>query len=263
MFSKLPSLLIVLTSLVAGTIGAAAGTLDQILEKGKVRIAVVQDLSPWGFLNTNLQPEGFDIDVARLLAERLGVDLELVPTISANRIPFLQTDKVDIVIAALGANPDRAKSIWFSSAYALLYSGVFASKDINISSYADLAGKTVGVTRGNTEDLLISSLAPAGAKIMRFEDNATTISAWMTGQTEVLVNTNTTAAEIAKNNPDKNIESKLTIIRSPLYMGVTKGNDDLLRWINVFILHSKLNGDLNKITEKWFSEPMPSDLPTL
>lgn len=263
MLKRLSLCLAIIASFISGATIARAATLDEILRKGKVRIAVVQDLAPWGFLNTNLEPEGFDIDVARLLAKDMGVQLELVPTIAANRIPFLQTDKVDIVIAALGANPDRAKSIWFSSAYALLYSGVFAAKNQAISSYADLAGKTVGVTRGNTEDLLISSLAPAGARIMRFEDNATTISAWMTGQTQVLVNTNTTAAEIAKNNPDKTIESKITIVKSPLYMGVSKGSDDLLRWINIFILTKKLNGDLNKISEKWFREPIPSDLPTL
>ncbi|MCR5858029.1 transporter substrate-binding domain-containing protein [Mesorhizobium sp. J428] len=243
--------------------GAHSGTLDEILQRGTVRIAVMQDFAPFGALNAKLEPEGYDIDVAKRIAENLGVKLELVVTTGANRIPYLQTDKADIVVAALGANPERAKSIWFSSAYAPFYSGVFSSSKVDIKSYADLAGKTVGVTRGNLEDLEISRLAPPEANIMRFEDNATTTSAWLTGQVEVLVSGNTAAAVIAANNPGLDIESKIVIKNSPAFLGVTRGNEDLLRWLNVFILHQRLAGGLDELSEKWFGEPLPATLPSL
>lgn len=243
--------------------GAHAATLDDILKRGTVRIAVMQDFAPFGALNANMEPEGYDIDVAKLIAENLGVKLELVPTTGANRIPYLQTDKVDIVAAALGANPERAKSVWFSSAYAPFYSGVFASSKLDIKTYADLAGKTVGVTRGNLEDLEISRLAPPDAKIMRFEDNATTTSAWLTGQVDVLVSGNTAAAVIAANNPNLDITSKIVIKNSPTFLGVKRGNDDLLRWLNVLVLHQRLSGGLDALSKKWFGEPLPGTLPSL
>lgn len=242
---------------------AVAGTLDQILDRGTIRVAVMQDFAPFGALNTSLEPEGYDIDVATRIAENLGVKLELVATTAGNRIPFLETDKVDVVVAALGANPDRAKSIWFTNAYAPFYSGVFASKDITITSYEDLAGKTVGVARGNLEDLEISKVAPPTANIMRFEDNATTASAWITGQVEVLVIGNTAAAVVAKNNPNLSIENKLVVKNSPVFMGVTKGNDDLLHWLNVFIMHQHVGGGLNELSLKWFGQPLPDEMPAL
>lgn len=253
----------VAASLILVPVSAQAGTLEEILERGTVRIAVMQDFAPFGALNADLEPEGYDIDVAKLIAENLGVKLELVVTTGANRIPYLQTDKADIVAAALGANPERAKSIWFSSAYAPFYSGVFASSEVEIKSYADLAGKTVGVTRGNLEDLEISRLAPPEANIMRFEDNATTASAWVTGQVEVLVIGNTAAAVIAANNPDLDITNKIVIKNSPTFLGVTRGNEDLLRWLNVLILHQRLAGSLDALSEKWFGEPLPATLPSL
>lgn len=246
-----------------GSLPAQAGTLDEIMDRGTVRVAVMQDFAPFGSLNTSLEPEGYDIDVAGLVAENLGVKLELVPTVAANRIPFLQTDKVDIVIAALGANPDRAKSVWFSNAYAPLYSGVFAAKDVEITSFADLAGKTVGVARGNLEDLEITRVAPAGANIMRFEDNAMTMAAWLTGQVQVLVVANTAVAQIVGNNPGVDIESKVVIKESPIFMGVDRGNDELLRWLNVFIMHQRLGGGLDELSRKWFGHALPAGLPTL
>ena len=77
----------------------------------------------------------------------------------------------------MGANPKRAKSINFSSAYAPFYSGVFAPSSVKIGSYADLGGLTIGVTGGTLEDLELSKRAPKGAKITRFGDNAATLSA--------------------------------------------------------------------------------------
>lgn len=243
--------------------GANSGTLNEILSRGKIRVAVMQDFAPFGALNTALEPEGYDIDVAKRIAESLGVKVELVPTTGANRIPFLQTDKVDVVAAALGANPDRAKVIWFSSAYAPFFSGIYTKKGVKIKTYEDLAGKSVGVARGNLEDLELSKVAPPSANIMRFEDNATTAAAWISGQVEVLAIGNTAAALIAKNNPSLEIENKIIIKNSPVFLGVSKGNEDLLRWLNVFIMHQRVGGGLNELSIKWFGQPLPTDMPTL
>ena len=98
--------------------GTAYADLNEILDAGKVRIAVPESFAPFGSLGADGEPEGFDVDVAKLIAEDLGVELELVPVTSKQRIPYLETDKVDLVISSMGANPGRAKSIWFSSAYA-------------------------------------------------------------------------------------------------------------------------------------------------
>ena len=133
-----------LKSLVAASLLAlpvpALADLSDILESGTVKIAVPESFPPFGALGATGEYEGYDVDVAKLIAEDLGVKLELVPVTSKQRIPFLETDRVDLVIATMGANPGRAKSSWFSAAYAPFYSGAFAAAEKSISSPADLVG---------------------------------------------------------------------------------------------------------------------------
>ena len=104
---------------------ALAGDLSEILKSGEVKIAVPEAFAPFGSVGKSGEHEGYDVDVAKLIAKDLGVKLKLVPVVSKQRIPFLETNKVDLVISTMGANPKRAKSINFSSAYAPFYSGVF------------------------------------------------------------------------------------------------------------------------------------------
>ena len=138
----------------------------------------------------------------------------------------------------------------------------FAASTVKVSKPADLDGLSVGVTRGTLEDLEITKTAPKGAKITRFGDNAATLSAFKSGQVDVLVAGNTAAAALASNNPSLDIVRKFIIKDSPCFIGVKKGNEDLLRWVNVFILHKKLGGDLNKISQKWLGQDLPP-LPSL
>ena len=235
-------------------------TLDKIISAGKVRIAVPQDSPPFGSVGTDMQPQGYDIDVAKMLAESLEVKLELVPVTSTNRIPYLQSDRVDLVISSLGATPERAKSIYFSIAYAPFYSGIYGFPGVNAASYTDLSGKTVGVTQGALEDLELAKRAPKDIQIKRFEDNSTTASALLAGQIELMATGNTIANKISKDNPDKKIENKFVMKNSPCYIGVRRGDLDLLQWVNVFVTNKRLSGDLSELSKKWFGEPL--QLPT-
>jgi len=241
---------------------AAMADLNSILSKGLVKIAVPEAFPPFGSVGKSGKHEGYDVDVAKLLANDLGVKLELVPVVSKQRIPFLETNRVDLVISSMGANPSRAKSINFTSAYAPFYSGAFAAKKLDIKSPKDLSKFKVGVTGGTLEDLEITKSVPKNTKIIRFGDNAATVSAYASGQIDVLISGNTAAATLSKNNPKLDIKRKFVIKQSPCFIGIKKGNNDLLRWTNVFILHKKLGGQLNKISEKWLGQSLPA-LPSL
>ena len=240
----------------------AMADLSDILSSGKIKIAVPENFPPFGALGASGEHEGYDVDVAKLIAEDLGVELELVPVTSKQRIPFLETDRVDLVISSMGANPGRAKSIWFSSAYAPFFSGAFADSGLAISSPADLSGKKIGLTGGSLEDLELTKMAPSDAEIIRFGDNAATLAAYASGQTDVLVTGSVVAADFAAKNPDKSIKTKFIIKDSPCFIGVKKGSFDLLQWVNVFILHKRLGGELNAMSQKWFGQDLPP-LPAL
>lgn len=239
----------------------AKAELSDILSSGTVKIAIPENFAPFGSLSMEGEYEGYDVDVAKLIASDLGVELELVPVTSKQRIPFLETDKVDLVIATMGANPGRAKSIWFSAAYAPFFSGAFAASTVDVSGPGDLAGLKVGLTGGTLEDLELTENAPDGTEIIRFGDNAATRAAFLSGQIDVLVTGNTVAAGLVEEDPSLDIETKFIIKESPAFIGVKKGNFDLLQWVNVFILHKKLGGDLNEMSEKWLGQPLPP-LPT-
>src|SRR6185503_7967667 len=97
---------------------AHADTLDDIKKAGKVRIAIDTAIPPFGMTDDKMQPSGSDVDTARLLAQDLGVQLEIVTTTGPSRIPALQSNKADLVISTLSITPDRAKVIDFSVPYA-------------------------------------------------------------------------------------------------------------------------------------------------
>lgn len=103
---------------------AGAEALDDVVKAGVLKVAVPQDFPPFGSVNAEMKPQGLDIDVAALIARKMGVKLELVPVTSTNRVPYLQTRKVDLVISSMGKNAEREKAIDFSEAYAPFYIGI-------------------------------------------------------------------------------------------------------------------------------------------
>ena len=120
----------------------AQNALDDVMKAKKITIAIPTDFPPYGFVGTDLKPQGLDIDMANYIAAKLGVAIELAPVTSANRIAYLQTRKAELVISTLGKTAEREKVIDFTAAYSPFFQAVFAPKNLNIKSFADLAGKS-------------------------------------------------------------------------------------------------------------------------
>lgn len=238
---------------------ACADALADIESAKTIRIAVPQDFPPFGSVGADMKPAGYDVDMANLIGEKLGVKVELIPVTSANRIPYLQTNKVDLVISSLGKNPDREKVIDFSDAYAPFFNGVFGPDDITAEKPEDLAGKTIGVTRGAVEDLELTKIAPPSAEIKRYEDNNGTISAFLSGQVELVATGNVVAAAILAKNPPKKPNVKFLIKNSPCYIGLNKNEPVLLEKVNTIIAEAKKSGELNAIARKWLGADLPAE----
>ena len=158
LLSRLSAAFFALAALVATPV--MADQLQDILDRGTIRIGVIADVAPFGFLDENQQPAGLDIDVANLIASDLGVNLEIVPMTAPNRLPNLVTDKVDILVALLSLTTERAKQIMFTSPYSSTTIGVFGPSDTAVTSPEEIGGLSVGVTRGTVEDTAITRLAP-------------------------------------------------------------------------------------------------------
>src|SRR5450432_1470999 len=237
-----------------------ADSLDDIMKSGVLKVAVPHAFPPFGSVGSDLRPLGYDIDVAELIGKKMGVKVELVPVTSANRIAYLQTKKVDLVISSLGKNPDREKVIDFSDAYAPFFNGVFGAADVKVTKVEDLAGMTVGVTRGSVEDLELSKMAPATATIKRYDDNNGTISSFLSGQVQVIATGNVVAAAIIAKNPPKKPETKFLIKNSPCFVGLNKDEPKLLAKVNAIIAESRKDGSLSVISTKWLGVPLPATL---
>ena len=254
-----------LLGLMAGAMMFSAGAarsdaLDDIHKNGTLRVAVPADFPPFGSVDSNLKPQGFDIDVANLIAKKMGVKVELIPVSSANRISYLTTRKVELVISSMGKNAEREKVIDFTSAYAPFFNGVFGPADMTVKSAADLSGKTIAVTRGSVEDLELTKIIPADATVKRYEDNNSTISSFLSGQVQLVATGNVVAAAIIAKNPPKKPETKFLIKDSPCFIGLNKGEKKLQDKVDAILADAKKDGSLNAISQKWLGLPLPAGL---
>lgn len=251
---------IVSAVLLAGAVSAGpalSADLQEIIASGKVRIGVPVDVAPFGSNDANNQPVGLDVDMANNIAKALGVTLELQQITGANRVPFLATDKLDIVIAAMGATPERALTIAFTSPYAALSVGVFGPDAIAITSADQITTETIAVARGTTQDLLLSELAP-NATIQRYDDDATAAAAFISGQAQLLATADIVAKDLMDKNPGTELKPKFLMQFSPCYIGVQQGSPELLRWLDTYIHTSQIDGTLSALSEKWIGTKLPT-----
>ena len=233
----------------------AQNALDNILKSKEIRIAIPTDFPPYGFVGTDLKPQGLDIDMANYIAGKLGAKVELLPVTTANRIPYLQTKKADLVISTLGKNPEREMVIDFTAAYSPFFIAVFGPKTMAIKVPADIAAKSIAVTRGSVDDAELTKVAPASAEVRRFEDNNSTVSAFVAGQTQLIATSAQVAGTMMAKNPQLAAEYKFVLKDSPNFIGVGKGENALRLKVNEILADAKKNGDIDKMAMKWLGRP--------
>ena len=239
---------------------AAADTLDDIKKRGKLLVAVDLGSPPFGMNDAAMQPIGSDVESAKLLAADLGLPLEIVQVTSPNRVPFLLTGKADLVMASFSVNDERKKVIDFSDAYGVIQIVVAAPKSAAIKSIDDLAGKRLGTTRGSTNDKEASSQAK-GAEMVRYDDDATLITALVSGQVDIMASSPQVMAAVNARRPNDPLEVKLVLKTNPYAIGVRKGDDALRASLNEWIAKNLANGKLREIYARYNGVPLPAELP--
>jgi polar amino acid transport system substrate-binding protein len=235
---------------------ASAVTVDDIIKRGKLLVAIDTNNPPWGQMDASMQPEGVDVAVAKLMAKYMGVPMEIVPVTSQNRIPFVVTGKADVVMATLTITPQRALQIWYSIPYALQDSVIMTTSNSPIKTFNDLNGKKVSVVRGAIQDALVAKLAPR-AQMMRFDSDASTIQALVTGQVDATATGFLIPDQTTKANPGKKYVSRLKLGTQHIGIGMKRDSADLLQWTNTFIYHIRANGELAEIFKQYFDMPLP------
>lgn len=236
---------------------AAADELADIKKAGKIRVAIAMGTPLYSYVDENLKPTGSDVDTATLLAKDLGVKLEIVQVTNAARVPTLQAKRADLVVADLSITPERAKVVDFSVPYAVISLIVGAPKDIKITGYGDLNGKTIGLTRATVNDSITTEMAK-GADIKRYEDDATLITSMVTGQIDIFSSTPSNLAEIQKRAPQRNVEMKFAQKDFDLGIAMQQGQPALKEWVNNWVRENLKNGKLNEIYKKYHGRDLPA-----
>jgi polar amino acid transport system substrate-binding protein len=238
---------------------AGAVTTDEIISRGKVIIAIDTTTAPYGMVDTNMQPAGFDIDVANLVGKALGVPVEFVTVTSPGRIPSLLTNRVDMVISIFSITPERALQVAFSIPYAGQSSVVLAPKSLDIKGPEDLVGLKVGVTRGTGEDGLLTAQAEKtpGIEILRFDDYASITQAMLSGQIDAMGGGDYGDMYLQKSVNGEDFEMKYILKSFFFGIGVRKDSPELLQWLNTFIYSLKNDGILNDLSLKYRNAPLP------
>ena len=242
-------------ALVAGL--AQAQSLDELKKKGEITIGMLVDFPPYGTTNAENEPDGYDADVARLLARDLGLKLRLLPVTGPNRIPFLLTGKVDLLVASLAITPERARQVQFSQPYAAATIVLFGSAKAGIKSAADLKGLRVGVARASTQDVAVTKSAPEGTEIRRFDDDASAMQALLSGQVDAIGCSVTVAAQINQRAPAGTYEVKFNLLQQAMGIALRPNQAELLKAVNDVLARNTANGELNKLYRKWLRTDLP------
>jgi len=259
LFRSLLSALLITAPLVL--VGAAhADQLDTILAAKKIRVGIVMGAPPYGMKDDKLNDIGSDVETAKLMAKSFGVELEIVPTTNPNRISFLQTDKVDVVIAALSVTPEREKVIDYSIPYASILSVVGAPKSMVINGPADLVGKKVIATRGTTNEQELTKILPAGAQVVRYDDDSTSITAVVSGQADIFATAPSLLKAINDMSPGKQMESKFTMKVNMLGIGIRKNEPRLKEKLDAFVKAKLKSGELDAIYKKYHGASLPVEV---
>jgi polar amino acid transport system substrate-binding protein len=236
-------------------------TLAAIKSSGRIRVALEFGRPPWALKDATLKMTGSDYETAEMLAADLGVKLEIVEVTGPNRIPFLQTNKADVVLSTFSITPERLKVVDFSVPYASAIQVVGAPKSIALRSDADLKGKRVGVTRATTGDVELTKRAPAlGVDIVRFDDESTNMTALASGQVDIVVQEPATLTAVAARNPSRQIETKFIFTQFPVGIGLRKNEPALKAFLDRWVADHMADGKLNAIYRKFHGTDLPAEV---
>lgn len=230
---------------------ASAITPADIRSKGKLVVGIQAANPPWGYVDaTSGNADGIDADMGKLFAKELGVPVEFVGLEVANRIPALTSGRVDVLFATMAMLPDRARSVQYSKPYVANSIYLVAPKSTAIRSDADLAKFVIGVPRSSTQDTDVTRHAPAGTTIRRFDNDASTIQAMLSGQVQAVGGNVFYVKRLNEAAPNR-YENKLEFTQ--LFNGACSRLEDreLNAALNAFIDKIKANGELAKIQQKW------------
>lgn len=259
MFRRLLTLLAAVL-LAAGPLHA--NSLDEIRNEGKIRVGVNPNFPPMSSFGMTNQLEGFDIDVARRIAEALDVEVEFVMTATQQRVPFLVSNRIDVALGALTRTPERAELIDFTIPLHTESMGVITTDKVDAESWEDLNTGDITLVnmRGNLSVDILKDKLPK-PKVLLVDGNADAIRAIAQGRADALVENVDFFLDFTKNYRRVNWR----VLDDPIFVaycaiGIAKGNDELREFLNNLLYDMHSSGEINELWVEWYGNPMAAPL---
>lgn len=207
-------------------------TLDEIKESGTINIGVFSDKSPFGYVDENGEYQGYDVYYGNRIGEDLGVEINYVSTEAANRIEYLQTGKVDVILANFTVTEERAQEVDFALPYMNVALGVISPDSRVIADLSELTAEDeVIVISGTTAETYLEKNNPE-IKLQKYDAYAEAKTAFENGNGAAWANDNTEVIAFAIENPGYTVGIPSLGSADTIAAAVTKGNETLLNWLN-------------------------------
>lgn len=217
-------------------------SLDEIKSSGKIIIGVFSDKSPFGYVDENGEYQGYDVELARQIGTDLGVEVEFVSTEAANRVEYLETNKVDLILANFTVTEERAEKVDFAEPYMNVALGVVSHKDNVLTSIDGISGRTVIVISGTTAETYLTKHYP-DLKLEKYDTYAAAKTAFENNKDAVWANDNTEVIAFAQASGSDEYIVGIDSLgdADTIAPAVAKGNTELLSWVNdeLYTLGSK------------------------
>lgn len=206
-------------------------TVEQIKKSGTIKIAVFSDKKPFGYVDENGEYQGYDVYFGNRIAKDLGVKVKYVPVEAASRVEVLATGKVDIVLANFTVTPERAEKVDFALPYMKVALGIVSPERALITKPEQLNGKTLIIAKGTTAETFFTKNYPK-VKLLKFDLYSEAYNALLDGRGDALSTDNTEVLAWAIENKGFAVGADSLGSLDSIAPAVTKGNSDLLGWLN-------------------------------
>ncbi len=245
----------------AATPAPAASYLDTIKARDKLIVGVFTDKPPFGFVDESGRYVGFDTDIGRAFAKSLLGDenkVEFVAVEPASRIPFLQSDKVDLILANMTVTPERKEAVEFTNPNLRVAVQALVADGSSVQKLDDLADKTTIVTTGTTADIWLTKNHPDW-KLLKFEKNSESLQALANGRGDAYAQDNLILFSWSKQNPGYRVLPQLLGEEAPIAPAVKKGNIELRDWVNAELARLGEQKYLLKLYDQYVRKELSDD----
>jgi polar amino acid transport system substrate-binding protein len=231
--------------------------LNQIIKRNKLIVGMEVKYFPFEYANEKGEPIGFDVDIARLIAGELGVEIEIRDIEWTGLIPSLQGNKIDLIISGMTRTLTRAKTVSFTNPY--FETGLCAllsqkkAPDIKEVKELDAPDRIIAVKTGTTGDLIIAKLFPK-AQVNRFKEETACVREVVTGRADAFLYDQLSIAKHQKQNPGTTSAILKPFTYEPFAIAIRKGDVELLNWLNLFLDTIKADGRYQELHQKHFGE---------